>query len=166
MNPLVQLHTLGQSFWYDNIRRTFLEDGTLQQLIDSDGLRGMTSNPSIFEKAIGQSDDYDVQLRQLVADGTGTMDAYEAMAIADIQAACDIFAPLYAESDQGDGFVSLEVSPYLARDTAGTIVEAKRLFAAVNRPNLMIKVPATAEGIPAIADILAAGNRAMVKPWR
>ena len=157
MNPLVQLHTLGQSFWYDNIRRTFLEDGTLQQLIDSDGLRGMTSNPSIFEKAIGQSDDYDVQLRQLVADGAGAMDAYEAMAVADIQAACDIFAPLYAQSDQGDGFVSLEVSPYLARDTAGTIVEAKRLFAAVNRPNLMIKVPATAEGIPAIADILAAG---------
>jgi len=157
MNPLVQLHTFGQSFWYDNIRRTFLEDGTLQQLIDNDGLRGMTSNPSIFEKAIGQSNDYDVQLRQLVADGAGTMDAYEAMAIADIQAACDIFAPLYASSNRGDGFVSLEVSPYLARDTAGTVAEAKRLFATVNRPNLMIKIPATAECIPAIADVIAAG---------
>lgn len=157
MNPLIQLHTLGQSFWYDNIRRTFLQDGTLQQLIDSDGLRGMTSNPSIFEKAIGQSDDYDVQLRQLAADGTETMAAYEAMAIADIQAACDIFAPLYTSSDRSDGFVSLEVSPYLARDAAGTVAEAKRLFATVNRPNLMIKIPATTECIPAVTDVIAAG---------
>ncbi len=157
MNPLLNLHTYGQSFWYDNIRRTFLQDGTVQQLIDNDGLRGMTSNPSIFEKAIGNSDDYDAQLRQLAAEGADVMTAYEAMAIADIQAACDLFAPLYTLSDRTDGFVSLEVSPYLAHDTEGTAVEAKRLFTAVSRPNLMIKIPATVEGIPAITDVIAAG---------
>lgn len=157
MNPLVELHSYGQSFWYDNIRRKFLQDGTLQALIDHDGLRGMTSNPSIFGKAIGGSDDYDAQMRVLVASGASTMEIYEALAIADIQAACDLFAPLYASSRGGDGFVSLEVSPYLARDTQGTITEARRLFTAVNRPNLMIKVPATPEGIPAIRQLISEG---------
>jgi len=157
MNPLVELHAYGQSFWYDNIRRKFLDDGTLQSLINDDGLRGMTSNPSIFEKAIGHSDDYDAQIRELVATGANTDAIYEALALTDIQAACDLFADLYNESKGGDGFVSLEVSPHLARDTAGTISEAQRLFTAVNRPNLMIKVPATPEGIPAIRQLISEG---------
>ncbi len=157
MNPLVELHAYGQSFWYDNIRRQFLQDGTLQNLIVQDGLRGMTSNPSIFEKAIGHSADYDAQIRELVGQGADVDAIYEALVLADIQAACDLFADLYAESDGGDGFVSLEVSPHLARDTAGTISEAKRLFTAVNRPNLMIKVPATPEGIPAIEALIGSG---------
>lgn len=157
MNPLVELHTYGQSFWYDNIRRQFLQDGTLQNLIAQDGLRGMTSNPSIFEKAIGHSADYDAQIRELVAQGADANTIYEALVLADIQAACDLFANLYTESNGGDGFVSLEVSPHLARDTAGTISEARRLFTAVNRPNLMIKVPATPEGIPAIEALIGSG---------
>lgn len=157
MNPLVELFTYGQSFWYDNIRRQFLHDGTLQSLIDADGLRGMTSNPSIFQKAIGNSDDYDIQMQGLAAEGADVTTAYEALVLADIQAACDLFAPLYVESDQGDGFVSLEVSPYLARDTAGTVQEARRLFTAVNRPNVMIKVPATLAGIPAIRQLISEG---------
>ncbi|HRQ37446.1 MAG TPA: transaldolase [Chloroflexota bacterium] len=157
MNPLVELHAYGQSFWYDNIRRQFLQDGTLQKLIAQDGLRGMTSNPSIFEKAIGHSDDYDAQIRELVAQGADVDAIYEALVLADIQAACDLFADLYAESDGDDGFVSLEVSPHLARDTVGTVSEARRLFTAVNRPNLMIKVPATAEGIPAVEALIGSG---------
>jgi transaldolase len=157
MNPLVELHAYGQSFWYDNIRRKFLQDGTLANLIEQDGLRGMTSNPSIFEKAIGQSDDYDAQIRELVAAGQETAAIYEALALADIQAACDLFADLYAGTNGSDGFVSLEVSPHLARDTAETVAEAQRLFAAVGRPNVMIKVPATPEGIPAIRRLIGEG---------
>ncbi len=157
MNPLVELHAYGQSFWYDNIRRQFLNDGTLRKLIDEDGLRGLTSNPSIFQKAIGTSDDYDEQIRRLI-DGDRPVEAiFEALALEDIVAACDLFAALYAESDGGDGFVSLEVSPHLAHDTEGTIAEARRLFAAVDRPNLMIKVPATPEGIPAIEQLISEG---------
>ena len=157
MNPLVELHAYGQSFWYDNIRRKFLQDGTLQQLIEDDGLRGMTSNPSIFEKAIGQSDDYDEQMAELVSAGLDTQGIYETLAITDIRMACDLFADLYTRSKGGDGYVSLEVSPYLARDTTGTIMEAQRLFAAVDRQNVMIKVPATPEGIPAIRTLIGAG---------
>ncbi len=158
MNKLVELYVFGQSFWYDNIRRKFLFDGTLQGLIDNDGLRGMTSNPSIFEKAIGGSDDYDEQIRSLVADGSlETMGIYEALVLADIQKACDLFADLYTQSEGGDGYVSLEVSPLLARDTVGTIEEARRLYMAVNRPNIMIKVPATSEGIPAIRQLISEG---------
>jgi transaldolase len=157
MNPLVELQAFGQSFWYDNIRRKFLRDGTLQQLIDDDELRGMTSNPSIFQKAISGSDDYDEQMRQLVSEGADAATIYEQLALADIQAACDLFADLYEETGGGDGFVSLEVSPHLARDTAATVSEARRLFDAVNRPNVMIKVPATAEGIPAVRQLVGQG---------
>jgi transaldolase len=157
MNPLVELHHYGQSFWYDNIRRKYLYDGTLQALIDQDGLRGMTSNPSIFQQAIGQSDDYDDQILALSQAGVKLMDAYEALVIADIRAACDLFAPLYQSSNRGDGYVSLEVAPDLAHDTAVTIQEARRLFAAVDRPNLMIKVPATQAGIPAIRQLISEG---------
>lgn len=157
MNPLVELQAYGQSFWYDNIRRKFLHDGSIQRLIDEDGLRGMTSNPSIFEKAIGNSDDYDDQIAELVAKGEEPATVYEALALTDIRAACDMFAELYETSKGGDGFVSLEVSPHLAHDQAETIAEARRLYGAVNRPNLMIKVPATAEGIPAIAELIGEG---------
>jgi transaldolase len=157
MNPLVQLHAHGQSFWYDNIRRRFLRDGTIEDLIRRDGLRGMTSNPSIFQKAIGQSDDYDAQIRELLLAGSSTIDIYEALALEDIRQACDLFAGVYAESAGRDGFVSLEVSPRLAHDTEATVAEAQRLFAAVKRPNVMIKVPATPEGIPAVRRLLGAG---------
>lgn len=158
MNPLVELHAYGQSFWYDNIRRKFLNDGTLENLIENDGLRGMTSNPSIFKKAIGSSDDYDAQIKKLLEKGiTDATEIYEAVAIADIQTACDMFAELYEESNGGDGFVSLEVSPDLANNTDGTISEARRLFKTVDRTNLMIKVPATQEGIPAIQQLISEG---------
>jgi transaldolase len=156
-NPLVELQAFGQSFWYDNIRRQFLADGTIQRLIDEDGLLGITSNPSIFDKAIGGSDDYDEQLAELAADGADTNEIYEALALADIRQACDMFAPIYVQTGKGDGFVSLEVSPYLAHDTAGTIAEAQRLYEAVGRPNVMIKVPATAAGIPAIRQLIGEG---------
>ncbi len=156
-NNLVELHAYGQSFWYDNIRRKFLQDGTLANLIEDDGLRGMTSNPSIFDKAIGNSDDYDRQLAELATAGANSTAIYEALVLADIRAACDMFAPLYQSSNGGDGYVSLEVSPLLARDTDGTIAEARRLFAQVGRRNVMIKVPATPEGIPAIRRLIGDG---------
>ncbi|HSH02416.1 MAG TPA: transaldolase [Anaerolineae bacterium] len=157
MKPLVALHEYGQSAWLDYIRRDMLENGELAKMIGEDGLRGMTSNPSIFQKAIGESDDYDEALAELVAEGAETNEIYEALAIADIQQACDAFASLYEEADGGDGLVSLEVSPDLANDTEGTIAEAKRLWATVNRPNLMIKVPATEAGIPAIRTLIGEG---------
>ncbi len=157
MNPLLQLHAYGQSFWYDNMRRQFLLDGTLTRLITQDGLRGVTSNPSIFEKAIGESQDYDLAIRGLALIGVKTQTLYEALAMADIQMACDLFADLYAASERQDGFVSLEVSPHLAHDTAGTLDEARRLFHTIQRPNLMIKVPATPAGIPAVRQLIAEG---------
>ena len=157
MNALQQLHNCGQSFWYDNIRRKYLKDGTLAGYIADDGLRGLTSNPSIFEKAIAGSDDYDAQIAELAVQGKTVAEIYDALSISDIQAACDLFRPLYEESRRQDGYVSLEVSPHLAHDTEGTIADAKRLFAAVDRPNLMIKVPATEEGIPAIQALIGAG---------
>lgn len=157
MNPLSELQLYGQSFWYDNIRRRYLQDGTLQRLIDEDGLRGMTSNPSIFENAIGNSADYDDQIASLVASGHDTMAIYEALALSDIRAACDMFAPVYEVTDRLDGYVSLEVSPHLANETEHTISEARRLFAMVDRPNVMIKVPATPAGIPAIRQLIGEG---------
>jgi len=157
MNPLQQLHAYGQSFWYDNIRRKYLEDGTLAGYIAHDGLRGLTSNPSIFEKAIAGSDDYDTQIAALSAQGKSVAEIYDALSISDIQAACDLFLPVYQASGRRDGYVSLEVSPYLAHDTAGTVADAQRLFTAVSRPNLMIKVPATDAGIPAIRALIGAG---------
>lgn len=157
MNPLVELHAFGQSFWYDNIRRKFLEDGTLESLINDDGLRGMTSNPAIFQKAIGNSEDYDAQMKELIDQDASVNEIYEALALKDIQTACDLFANLYQKSKGGDGFVSLEVSPHLANNTEGTIEEARRLFKAVDRPNVMIKVPATSEGIPAIETLISEG---------
>jgi transaldolase/transaldolase/glucose-6-phosphate isomerase len=157
MNPLVELHAYGQSFWYDNIRRKFLLDGTVQRLINEDGLRGMTSNPSIFEKAIGAGDDYDQQINELVIAGADTKAIYEGLALSDIQTACDLFADLYKESGGEDGYVSLEVSPHLAHDEMGTVAEARRLHSLVDRPNVMIKVPATPEGVPAFQRLISEG---------
>jgi transaldolase/glucose-6-phosphate isomerase len=154
-NPPVEVQAFGQSIWIDNIRRKLLNDGTFQRLIDESGVVGVTSNPSIFQKAIGGSDDYDETIRQHITADVNTL--YETLAVADIQQAADLFAPVYTRTAGRDGYVSLEVSPLLARDTEGTIAEAKRLFAAVGRPNVMIKIPATPEGIPAIEEVIAAG---------
>jgi len=152
---LKELANAGQSIWLDNIRRSMFASGELQRLIDL-GLRGMTSNPTIFEKAIGSGSDYDEQLRAL-ADEDDPAAVFWQLAIRDIRSACDLFRPLYDSSGKSDGFVSLEVSPDLAHDTDGTIAAARRLWDAVDRPNLMIKIPGTAEGVPAIRATIAAG---------
>ncbi|MEI2691763.1 MAG: transaldolase [Anaerolineae bacterium] len=153
---LAQLHDLGQSIWFDFIRRAFIQNGELQDLVDQ-GVRGVTSNPSIFEKAIAGSVDYDAALRPLVEAGKDVDEIDEALALADIQAAADILRPLFDQSAGRDGFVSLEVSPTLAHDTANTISEARRLHAALGRPNVMIKVPATAAGLPAVTALIGDG---------
>ncbi len=157
MNPLVELQKYGQSVWLDNIRRSLIASGELKQMIDEDGLRGVTSNPTIFEKAISVSTDYDQAMRSLVDQGKNAGEIYEVLAIEDIQAAADLFLPVFEATSGRDGFVSLEVSPKLARDTEGTIAEAKRLFRLLGRRNVMIKVPATPEGIPAIEELTAEG---------
>ncbi|MCY4436708.1 MAG: transaldolase [Chloroflexi bacterium] len=156
-NRLVQLQDYDQSVWLDSISRGLMQSGQLQALVDNDGLRGMTSNPAIFEKAISGSDDYRDQLRALHAAGKSTTEVYEAVAVTDIQSACDVLRPVYDASDGEHGLVSLEVSPELAFDTAGTIGEVRRLWQQVDRPNLMIKIPATDEGIPAVQQMLAEG---------
>lgn len=153
---LQQLAAAGQSVWLDNIRRSMFSSGELHALIEL-GLRGMTSNPTIFEKAIGSSTDYDAQLRDLFESESGAVEVFEALAIDDIRHACDEFRPLYDLTSGRDGFVSLEVSPLLARDTQATIEAAKRLWRTVDRPNVMIKIPATPEGIPAISAVVGAG---------
>ena len=157
MGAIQKLHELGQSIWYDNIQRRLLENGELAAMIERGEIRGVTSNPSIFNKAIGDSDDYAEEIAALSAQGLGREEIYESLAIADIQAATDLFRPLYEETKGGDGYVSLEVSPYLARDTQATLAEAKRLWKAIDRPNLMIKIPGTVEGLPAVTQVIAAG---------
>ncbi len=159
MNPLLELKQLGQSVWLDYIRRNLITSGELQRLVEEDGLCGVTSNPTIFQKAIAGSDDYDEAIRALLTaePHTDASALYEALAIEDIRMAADILRRVYEETDGRDGFVSLEVSPHLAHDTEGTIAEARRLWQAVDRPNLMIKVPATPEGIPAIEALIAEG---------
>ena len=157
-NRLVQLQDFDQSVWLDSISRGLVQSGQLQALVDNDGLRGMTSNPAIFEKAISGSDDYRDQLRALHAAGKSTVEIYEAVAITDIQSACDVLRPVYDASDGEHGLVSLEVSPELAFDTEGTIAEVRRLWNQVDRPNLMIKIPATDEGVPAVQQMLTEGH--------
>jgi len=154
-----RLHDHGQSLWLDFIRRRMIVEGRLERYMEEDGLRGITSNPSIFEKAIGGSDDYDPQLEGLLADDprAGAKELFEALAIVDIRDACDALRPVYQESGGDDGYVSLEVSPYLAYDTEGTVAEVRRLWAEVERPNLMVKVPATPEGVPAIERLTGEG---------
>ncbi len=159
MNPLKALHAeQDQAVWLDFVARGFIAKGELKMLVERDGLRGVTSNPSIFEKAIGDSDEYDDALKRAEHEGDrSVIDLYEGLAIADIQAAADVLRPVYEESGGADGFVSLEVSPYLALDMPGTLEEARRLWKSVGRDNLMVKVPATPEGIPAIGDLIADG---------
>ncbi|MDB5647421.1 bifunctional transaldolase/phosoglucose isomerase [Methylobacterium sp.] len=159
MNPLKALFPQqGQAVWLDFVARGFVADGRLKALVDTDGLRGVTSNPSIFEKAIGGSAEYDDALKSVMAQGDArVIDLYEGCAIADIQAAADVLRPVYDGSDGADGYVSLEVSPYLALNTQDTLEEARRLHAMVARDNLMVKVPATREGIPAIEALTADG---------
>jgi transaldolase / glucose-6-phosphate isomerase len=158
MNPLKQLEACGQSPWLDYLKRSLMEGGGLQTLIERDGLKGVTSNPSIFEHAIGESDEYADALKQFQAQADhGVAAIYEHLAIADIRAAADLLRPVYALELSRDGYISLECSPYLANDTEATIAEALRLWAAVDRPNLMVKVPATPAGIPAIRRLTARG---------
>lgn len=157
MNPLKALQDYGQSVWLDYISRHLLVSGELQRLIDEDGLRGVTSNPAIFEKAITDSTDYRDALTALAGQPLKATALYERLAIQDIQAAADILRPVYDHTDGADGFVSLEVSPHLAYNTPGTVAEAKRLWSLVERPNLMIKVPATPEGLPAIEQLISEG---------
>jgi len=156
-NPLIELSTLGQSIWLDYIRRDLIVSGGLRQLIDEDGLRGMTSNPSIFEKAIVESHDYDEAIRTMALNGKGAKEIYEALSQHDVQSAADEFRPLYNLTKGKDGYVSLEVNPHLAHDTHGTIEEARRLWGALNRPNVFIKVPGTAEGLPVIQQLISEG---------
>ncbi|MHC4538253.1 MAG: transaldolase [Planctomycetota bacterium] len=156
-NPLKQLGTLGQSIWLDFIRRDLITSGGLRRLIEEDGLRGMTSNPSIFKKAIADSHDYDEDIRTMAIKGKGAEAIYETLSQRDVQSAADEFRPLYDGTDGKDGYVSLEVNPHLAHDTNGTIQEARRLWAALNRPNVFIKVPATADGLPAIQQLISEG---------
>ena len=156
-NPLKGLLEYGQSPWMDYIRRDLLTGGGLKKMIVDDGLRGMTSNPAIFEKSITGSTLYNDILTSPEAKSLNAKGLFEKIAIRDVQDACDIFAPVYNESKRRDGYVSLEVSPFLGNDTQGTLEEARRLWKAVNRPNLMIKVPATPEGIPAIRQLLEEG---------
>lgn len=157
MNPLLQLRQLGQSLWVDDIRRVWLADGTVRRWIDEDGIAGITSNPAIFEKAISGGDEYREAIARLARQGVTAMQAYETLALEDVRAAADLFAPLHTQSGGQDGFVSLEVSPLLADDTQGTVREARRLWQAFDRPNAMIKVPATAAGLPAIRQLIAEG---------
>jgi transaldolase/transaldolase/glucose-6-phosphate isomerase len=158
MGTLHELHEAGQSVWLDFIRRDMLASGELAAMVD-DGIRGLTSNPTIFQKAIAGSDAYDTAIREALSnDPTSTpLAVYEGLAVADIQGAADTLRAVYDSSEAHDGYVSLEVSPYLAEDTEGTIAEAHRLWGRVGRPNLMIKVPATTAGIPAIEELIAAG---------
>lgn len=157
-NPLTELRTFGQSIWYDNIRRDLIQSGGLKKLIDEDKMRGVTSNPSIFEKAIANSDDYDEQLMQLISEGKNDAEEiFEALSIQDIQMAADIFKPVYDTSDEEDGYISLEVSPLLSDQEEETVQAALDIFKRVNRPNIMIKVPATEAGIRAHERLIGMG---------
>jgi transaldolase len=158
-NPLVELQKLGQSIWYDNIRRGLLTSGELKGMIDAGEIVGVTSNPAIFEKAIAGSTDYDEAMTaRLREDPHASPESlYERLVIEDIQTTADLLAPVYERTDGVDGYACVEVSPRLAHDTNGTIAEARRFFAAINRPNVMVKVPATSEGLPAITALIGEG---------
>ncbi len=158
MNPLQQLAKQGQSVWLDYIRRSLITSGDLQRMVDEDGLRGITSNPAIFEKAITGSTDYKDALQALAAEqGLDAKGVYERLAIEDIRLVADVMKPVYTRTKWRDGYVSLEVSQKLAHDTEGTAREAQRLWKAVGRENVMIKVPATPEGIPVITQLISDG---------
>ena len=157
MNKALQLLELGQSLWFDSIRRGMLHNGEMAGMIARGEIRGVTSNPTIFMQAITKSADYDDSLQALGKTALKPEDVFFKLAIEDIQAAADLFAPLYQQTQGGDGYVSLEVSPNLAYDSEATLVQAKEIWRRVNRPNLMIKIPATSAGLPAITAAIAAG---------
>jgi transaldolase len=156
-NPLKKIEDYGQSIWLDYIQRHLITSGKLKQLIEEDGLKGVTSNPTIFDKAISGSDDYDDAIRTLARQNKSVEDIYQALTVEDIQGAADVLSSVYNKLDGRDGFVSLEVNPHLARDTDRTIDEARRLWKTANRPNILIKVPGTAEGLPAITQLISEG---------
>lgn len=157
MNPLKQLQQHGQSPWLDDLQRSLVAGGGLRRLIEDDGIAGVTSNPSILEKAIARGAEYQADMRALRRERLAAQDVYERIVIDDVRGAADALADVYQGSGRRDGYVSLEVSPHLAHDTVGTVTEARRLYQAVGRPNLMIKVPATAAGIPAVRALLGEG---------
>ena len=157
MNPLRKLHDFEQSIWLDFIRRSLMTSGKLEKLIREDGLRGMTSNPKIFDQAISESDNYNDAIKGLSEQGCSVEEAYRKLTVEDVQMAADRFRPVYDESDGEDGCVSYEVSPHLAHDTDRTIEEARRLWKTLDRPNVFIKVPATLEGLPAIRRLISEG---------
>ena len=161
-NPLRRLQDHGQSVWVDYLRRRFITSGELQRLIEEDGVRGQTSNPSIFAKAISGSNDYDEALARLVRDGAGVEESYELLAVEDIRMAANAFAPVFEETDGADGLVSIEVSPHLAHDGEGTIQEFHRLVSRIDRPNVMVKIPATSAGVAAIEAMTAEGHNVNV----
>jgi len=156
-NPLRRLHDFGQSPWLDFLSRGMLTTGELAGLLEEDGIAGVTSNPAIFEKAILASDDYDEAIAGLAAEGKSAQQIYEILTVEDVRSAADLMRPMYDESEGLHGYVSLEVNPHLARDTEGTLDEARRLWGKVDRPNLFIKVPATVEGLPAIEQLISEG---------
>jgi transaldolase len=156
MSKIQELHALGQSVWYDNVSRDLIKNGSIQKLIDN-GVLGLTSNPSIFEKAVSAGTAYDDQIRELVKQGKEAGDIFTELAIQDIRDVADLFRPVYDKTNGADGYVSIEVSPLLAHDTEGTIEEGRRFFEVLGRPNVMIKVPATPEGIPAIETLIGEG---------
>ncbi|MCG6880143.1 MAG: transaldolase [Deltaproteobacteria bacterium] len=156
-NPLFEIRELGQSIWLDFIRRKMMRSGELDKLISEDGIRGITSNPSIFKKAIADSEDYDDHIGTLAGEGKKAREIYEILTVKDVQDAADHFRPLFDASDGRNGFVSLEVNPHLARDVEGTLVEARRLWSALCRPNVLIKVPATREGLTCVTSLIDEG---------
>ena len=156
-NPLKELQTQGQSVWYDNVDRAQIASGQFKRMLDEDGVLGVTANPTIFEKSISAGHAYDEQISQLISEGKSTSDIYEAVVIKDIRTVADLLRPIYDRTSGKDGYVSLEVSPELANDTEGTIAEAKRFWQMVDRPNLMIKIPATPACIEAIYEVLRSG---------
>jgi transaldolase len=156
-NPLQRLGALGQSPWLDYVRRDLITSGGLRRLIEVDGLRGVTSNPSIFQKAIAESHFYDPDIARLTAEGRSVEAIYDALSQHDVQTAADLFGPLYDAMEGRDGYVSLEVDPRLARNTKRTLEEARRLWSSLNRPNILIKVPGTLEGLPAIRQLIQEG---------
>ncbi len=157
MNPIEKLNTFGQSPWLDDMRRGLITGGGLKLMIDDDGIRGLTSNPAIFEESIARSGDYDGAIRRLARRGQSVQEIYQTLTVEDVQQAADLFRPLYNVTHGGDGYVSYEVSPRLANDTQGTLQEARHLWQVIDCPNVMIKVPATEAGLPAIQKLISEG---------
>src|ERR1043165_2982776 len=157
MNPLQKLSEFGQAVWLDDIHRDLMTGGGLKRLIEEDGLRGMTSNPPIFQKAITDSSDYEDDIHELTHQGLPVKDLFQALAVKDVQMAADLFRPLYDRTNGDHGYVSIEVNPHFARHTQHTVEEGRQLWRKVDRPNIFIKVPATEEGLPAITQLLAEG---------